>query len=424
MSYNPSFLTSFIPPRCISNQTYSEFSYTLYLSNRVYISLKSQRTIFHALLDIVQNYQDKKKEELGIADMDAINVYKSVISDILNSMYGNLFQTNRAASTKINKVLQAKLNSDVERLGIKILTACLSIQRQINLLTYSKINPEEILYIDDKNSAPKIEQLSSDDSNSTSTSSVNNENNMREWSEGATVICRICEKEVPISMIETHSTSCAIAYETSKSMKTTEDQMRKLQALAQQTVLFCEWPGDEINAKMTVIPVLHMVALLDRAIAVDPQSPGSESELDEICNNLATFSFLINSIPDTILKRAIQLSNEKATTSRNYADAIKLVQETTNDKDTEIKETTIADFTFIRRISSGAYAKVYLTRKKQTGDLSATKVIKKNSLQQKNGYQRVMVEKNILSDVSNPFMTRFCMYSFDFSLIFILILLL
>lgn len=327
-----------------------------------------------------------------------------------------------------------------------------------------------------------------------------------EYDKPPTVICRICEKEVPLSMIEEHSKSCVNAYESSRTMKSANDRMRKLQAFAQQTVLHVEWPCNEDYAKTVVIPVLHVVALLDRAISIDLNSNGASEELDLIGNFLNAISIVkpqisspvsfneskpippsiskndrnndqkkkpssssitptvhftdIKSNPNntllkrnrsatvtpssststptdhskitnitspdlvmqgsdyqgaiTILSRARGLVNEKATAAISLSHAIDVYKQTTyldpNDVSAFIrKEVTIADFSFIRRISSGAYAKVYLTRKTQTGDLSATKVIHRDSLRQKNDLQRVMVEKNILSLISNPFMIRFCM---------------
>lgn len=309
-----------------------------------------------------------------------------------------------------------------------------------------------------------------------------------EYDEEPTVICRICEKEVPLSMIEEHSKSCVIAYESSKTMKSTDDHMRKLQAFAQQTVLHVEWPCNEDYAKTVVIPILHVVALLDRAISIDLNSSGAPEELDVICSCLnaisikrnqpnkqsnestekvendsksKTFKKNVSSIQIkavassasntptdkikstnngsaqelelksfkealSILSRARALVNEKSSASSSLSAAIDVFKQTTylgmrgdvDDVSVYIRrEATIADFSFIRRISSGAYAKVYLTRKNQTGDLSATKVIHRDSLRQKNDLQRVMVEKNILAEVSNPFMIRFCMYFFLYILI-------
>ncbi|KNC51667.1 AGC/MAST/MAST protein kinase [Thecamonas trahens ATCC 50062] len=66
---------------------------------------------------------------------------------------------------------------------------------------------------------------------------------------------------------------------------------------------------------------------------------------------------------------------------------------------------TIREFKIIDRISAGAYGRVYLARKRTTGDLYAIKVIKKKDLARKNQLQYARAERDILSDVHDaPFL--------------------
>ena len=67
----------------------------------------------------------------------------------------------------------------------------------------------------------------------------------------------------------------------------------------------------------------------------------------------------------------------------------------------------ISDFEFIKRISSGAYARVFLGRKITTGDIYAIKVIPSSSLQQKNQVRRIIAEKDILLQFCNPYIVNF-----------------
>lgn len=75
------------------------------------------------------------------------------------------------------------------------------------------------------------------------------------------------------------------------------------------------------------------------------------------------------------------------------------------------ERTSINDFEFIKPISRGAYGKVYLARKRATGDLFAMKVLKKLDMIRKNDIERILAERNILITVRNPFVVRF-FYSF------------
>ncbi|XP_068655985.1 probable serine/threonine protein kinase IRE4 [Aristolochia californica] len=75
------------------------------------------------------------------------------------------------------------------------------------------------------------------------------------------------------------------------------------------------------------------------------------------------------------------------------------------------ERTSINDFDIIKPISRGAFGKVFLARKRTTGDLFAIKVLKKMDMIRKNDIERILAERNILITVRNPFVVRF-FYSF------------
>jgi microtubule-associated serine/threonine kinase len=67
----------------------------------------------------------------------------------------------------------------------------------------------------------------------------------------------------------------------------------------------------------------------------------------------------------------------------------------------------IDDFEILKPISKGAYGRVYLARKIETGELFAIKVMRKADLVRKNMVESVRNERNILAMASNPFVVRF-----------------
>ncbi|KAI4332032.1 hypothetical protein L6164_016973 [Bauhinia variegata] len=73
--------------------------------------------------------------------------------------------------------------------------------------------------------------------------------------------------------------------------------------------------------------------------------------------------------------------------------------------------TSIEDFEIIKPISRGAFGRVFLARKRSTGDLFAIKVLKKADMIRKNAVQSILAERDILISVRNPFVVRF-FYSF------------
>ncbi|KAK8946817.1 Serine/threonine-protein kinase AtPK2/AtPK19 [Platanthera zijinensis] len=79
---------------------------------------------------------------------------------------------------------------------------------------------------------------------------------------------------------------------------------------------------------------------------------------------------------------------------------------------TKIKDrTSIEDFEIIKPISRGAFGRVFLAKKRITGDLFAIKVLKKADMIRKNAVESILAERNILISARNPFVVRFY-YSF------------
>ncbi|XAR49494.1 Non-specific serine/threonine protein kinase [Bertholletia excelsa] len=73
--------------------------------------------------------------------------------------------------------------------------------------------------------------------------------------------------------------------------------------------------------------------------------------------------------------------------------------------------TSIDDFEIIKPISRGAFGRVFLAKKRTTGDLFAIKVLKKADMVRKNAVESILAERDILISVRNPFVVRF-FYSF------------
>eukprot|EP00252_Welwitschia_mirabilis_P013012 TRINITY_DN2875_c0_g1_i1.p1 TRINITY_DN2875_c0_g1~~TRINITY_DN2875_c0_g1_i1.p1 ORF type:complete len:1348 (-),score=299.53 TRINITY_DN2875_c0_g1_i1:796-4839(-) len=73
--------------------------------------------------------------------------------------------------------------------------------------------------------------------------------------------------------------------------------------------------------------------------------------------------------------------------------------------------TSIDDFEILKPISRGAFGRVFLARKRTTGDLFAIKVLRKADMIRKNAVESILAERDILISVRNPFVVRF-FYSF------------
>ena len=398
---------------------------------RAYFYLRAQKTVMQS----VERSLDALQKIGNPADQSAISVFQQILTTLLNAEYANIFQYSQGAVDEIKTCLSQQLTPQVERLGYSLLSSVLAVSRLLTLVSYnsaSSIIPEEALVetvpeavspMKRPERRPKIVQSPSKD-----TLCMRAPERHRRLSKGLLsgscdnfndnnfVVCRICEKRVPLVLIEAHSRSCVLAYESSKTMVSIEDRMRKLQALAKQTIMRTKWPGNENSAVSTILPVVHCVVLLDRAIAADPSNDSAADELDLICESLMPIALsLFDQEAAGILKKAANLVSEKLKTAAKLTHAMDVIHRTSLTPEgignLSVAQTTIADFQFINRISSGAYARVFLARKKTTGDIYAVKVLPKTEVRQKNEVRRVLVEKDILLKMSSPFMIKFCMFS-------------
>lgn len=75
---------------------------------------------------------------------------------------------------------------------------------------------------------------------------------------------------------------------------------------------------------------------------------------------------------------------------------------------------TIKDFILIKSLASGAYGRVILSRKKNTKDLFAIKVLNIEKMREKNCVDTVLNEKTILGNLDSQFVTK-GIYSFQSS---------
>ena len=67
---------------------------------------------------------------------------------------------------------------------------------------------------------------------------------------------------------------------------------------------------------------------------------------------------------------------------------------------------SIRDFEILKPVSRGAFGKVYLAKKKVTGDLFAIKILKKADMIRKNMVSQVLAERKVLALSKNPFVVR------------------
>lgn len=85
------------------------------------------------------------------------------------------------------------------------------------------------------------------------------------------------------------------------------------------------------------------------------------------------------------------------------------------------EKVAIEDFVLISVIGKGSYAKVSLVKKKDSKEVFALKVLKKEYIEKKKQEEHIITERNVLAEVKHPFIVKM-FYSFqnDRKLFFVL----
>jgi len=402
MSYVPSYLADTIDPMGGGIERSNSFD----AINFVPLEPSFYQRTYKTMRDLRQGLE-KVGRELGQTPRSygremnqRIDYLEFIVQSLLRSDYASIFQCADNAKDNILAIINdPKAHSIVRKHGFFVLHSMLSLSR-LKTLIESHSNITYSPNIDSSNfispgSPPQASHFSPPmDPDQTS----------------VLVLCRICEEYVPLSLIEKHSKSCACAYQEHYSIISTDEKIMKLQKAIRQSSLACPWPGEESNATNLYIPILHASLILDRIMKFESSQYDNEmSVLFETLSNI--YLHIEDKQNSEFLLRARDLADEKVTACKRYAQAAAVQRKTLAEpsfSDTKNKaEAQISDFLFVKRISSGAYARVFLGSKQRTGDIYAIKVIPKSSLQQKNQVQRVLAEKDILLKFYNPYIVSF-----------------
>lgn len=263
------------------------------------------------------------------------------------------------------------------------------------------------------------------------------------------VVCRICDEKVPIDEIDKHTKHCVMLYNSATFVAETDEKIRQLRDEVALKYLNENWPGEKDKALTVYIPVLNATLIIEQVLAINLNDADAIEQLTSYAMTFDTNFIKVYTKPKSV-KAAVTFrpaadympSSSKSVSSfyANYVDidsnkkypetdisleilnsfkplidkklkasrAIKFHSDELHSKSLRLtKQANISDFIFLKRISSGAFARVFLARKKKTGDIYAIKVIPKSSLTLKNQVKRIMAEKDILLQFSNPNIVSF-----------------
>ena len=345
-----------------------------------YLRLKSQRTI----LENLQQKASEPPEELSLDEKQAVEFTGFLIESILSVHFVSLFDAVEGPFDSIRRLANTEhISPSTERLLSTLMSAAVAITKIAGELGVTFLRQREVP--DDR------EEESSNDEFAVEPV-------------GPVLVCRICDSRVPASLFKEHTDSCMKSYQSESAINDINEKLRDLSKVVATRFLNTPWPGSRDAAVSRLFPSLHLRVLVERALHLDPHISDTTDELLFIRAILDGFRFVLLAQHVNTAKTLIQ---EKIRCSNALNAALMVRRQTSVDGQERLAPTTIADFQFIKRISRGAFAHVFLARKKKTGDIFAIKVTPKSSLKQKNQVRRILAEKDILLQFSNPYIVKF-----------------
>ena len=356
------------------------------LYTHLFFHLKSQCTFLTRVCTLAKKCMDKMEEN---EDKSVITQIIEIAENLLNTKYGFLLNASYETVEKTRALLSTTSNKKEMDLLTQLFTISVSISRTLIRFCSKDFTKNEW----DHESG--ISHVNDDEFTIDSSPLAENQERL--------IVCRICNEHVPVSLIEQHTHSCMAAYNSEAKISAINQKIELLTQKIATTTLDQNWPNEQKNAIKNILPILHFNLLMERASQIETRSSDAVAELDKIGSTIYWMKIDINK---TEAKKLLLDKINVCVKIEAARDVLRKTRVSGNDQ-TTIIQPIVADFILLRRISSGAYARVYLAKKRQTGDTFAIKVIPKSNLQEKNQMRRILTEKNILLQFYNPFVTNF-----------------
>ena len=351
-----------------------------------YLTLKAQRTIFENLQPDLTELSPHNR-----SDRDAIMHFKAMLPTVLNLTYAQIFTYYPFAIPEIRLVMKPDLSPEFESFASKLLNAFLTLIRFENRLTV-QIADQNPLHPPQPDETDPFMQI----------------NDIQLQTK--TVMCHICENLIPANLISQHMKNCELVYKTRETLMTTDEKLKEILKTEENSHLNVPWPGKEDEAVNKLLPIVQVISMIKNAIKVETNSSDAITVLSSIVETLSTID-LINQDDDLkiLCANAKRLILQKLHAAQKFSQAMDLAQRTRVTKSVVEPSlfVNIAEFQFVKRISNGAYARVFLATKESLNSPVAIKVIPRSDLSSKNSTKRVLTEKDIMLHFNSPFTIKF-----------------
>eukprot|EP00698_Gefionella_okellyi_P005673 TRINITY_DN1513_c0_g1_i2.p1 TRINITY_DN1513_c0_g1~~TRINITY_DN1513_c0_g1_i2.p1 ORF type:complete len:1007 (+),score=219.75 TRINITY_DN1513_c0_g1_i2:67-3087(+) len=225
------------------------------------------------------------------------------------------------------------------------------------------------------------------------------------------MLCRICEDVYLAGEMEEHTQQCAAESQREQRMTGTTEKLRALE----RTLVSRVEPGsplcEEEQASLKLLTSICVRAINLDAIGTAAQAHGRAmlQELTSLTACLPPSQVMAQHIAKRLEKEISELLAELQSLSPPTAINVGRGR---HRRQSSLNMPSATDFEILKPISKGAFGRVFLARKRTTGDFYAIKVIRKIDMVKKNQVERVRMEREILARVNNPFVVKL-FYSFQ-----------
>eukprot|EP01132_Coremiostelium_polycephalum_P005870 gene5870-7302_t len=240
-------------------------------------------------------------------------------------------------------------------------------------------------------------------------------------------ICRICEDRINSSLLEEHSKICAVANQEDMKAMNVEDHIR---AISKILLNRCQnLPSEKRKPLMELREIAHnaveygtrecnqlLTDLRDKINKFDLEDENRvlalkiDSLISEKISALKKAEEVINSSPRIFRTNSPRVLQSPRSDMLDYPIGGRHRSDSDPTQSMDVSRPkgipTINDFQIIKPITKGGFGKVYLSKKKRTGDIYAIKRLKKSDMIKKNQVDHVKIERNILAYTSNPFVVK------------------
>ena len=347
--------------------------------------MKAQHSILSSLQLKIQAIQ----ERFSGTSLEILTSVSEQLNSLLGSFLGRLPETAHNVVIQLHNHMRNELDPEVKRLVIRALKATLSLR---SLLASLQVQNEE----------PRVQQ------------SEEETPEVVETDQGEEMICRICDQRISVDLFEDHVESCLTAHQSEPRVAAIDGKLQELAAKMCTRFLSVPWPGDGDVCERVYLPLVHARMWVERALDVDMSYCDAADDLELISSGLSALSRLeMPAAASEVIRKIAKKVQEKKHVARAFSEAMGVWVRTTKTGTLKrgIAPPMISDFELLSRISSGAFARVFVAKKKATGDIFAIKVLPKEDVVRKNQVKRVLAEKDILLQFNSPYVIKFCMFS-------------